>query len=42
MLKQNNDETKWKSRLHKLKKEINYWLKNNTDKTIELIELFYD
>jgi hypothetical protein len=37
-----NDNDEWKTRLHKLKKEINYWLKNNTTKTIHLIELFYD
>jgi hypothetical protein len=37
-----DNETEWTSRLHKLKNEIKYWLKNNTNKIIELVELFYD
>jgi len=32
----------WESRLIKLKEEINYWLKNNTEKTVEIKHLFYD
>lgn len=36
-----NDKVEWKSRLSKLKKEIKYWLNNETTKTIEVIELFY-
>ena len=32
----------WKDRLHKLEKTVNYWLNNTTNKTIELVELFYD
>jgi hypothetical protein len=33
---------KWKERLEILKKTIDYWMKNTTDKTIELIKLFYN
>ena len=36
-----NDKIEWKTRLSKLKKEIKYWLDNETTKTIEVIELFY-
>ncbi len=34
----------WKNRLESLNEQINYWLnpENKTDKTIEIVELFYD
>jgi hypothetical protein len=32
----------WTARLEVLKNQINYWLTNNTDKTIEIIQLYYD
>jgi hypothetical protein len=33
---------KWQERLNSLKENINYWLENDTDKTIEIIQLYYD
>ena len=40
----NNKKEEWESRLSSLKLQIDYWLfpTNITDKTIEVIELFYD
>jgi len=35
-------EKEWEERLNILKENIKYWLNNNTNKTIEVIELFYD
>lgn len=36
-------ETKnWNNRLEILEEQINYWLENDTDKTVEIIHLFYD
>lgn len=35
-------KTDWESRLFCLTEQINYWLINNTSKTIETIQLFYD
>ena len=32
----------WNERLEILKQTIDYWLNNKTDKTIEIIQLFYD
>ena len=32
----------WMQRLHVLEEQINYWIINRTDKTIETIQLFYD
>jgi hypothetical protein len=34
----------WNERLESLKEHVNYWLidDNKTDKTVEVIELFYD
>jgi len=34
----------WEQRLHTLEQQINYWInpENKTDKTIEIIQLFYD
>jgi hypothetical protein len=32
----------WNKRLDVLKSQIEYWTTNKTDKTVELIELFYD
>ena len=36
-----NKKNEWVMRLDRLKDEINYWIKNDTEKTIEIIELFY-
>jgi hypothetical protein len=33
---------KWDKKLNFLKETIDYWLENKTDKTIEIIELFFD
>jgi hypothetical protein len=34
-------EIEWAKRLVNLKKCIQYWTKNSTDKTLEIIELYY-
>jgi hypothetical protein len=34
-------EKEWKERVNILKKQIQYWIDNSTDKTIEIVELFY-
>lgn len=40
----NNKNDEWKSRLNVLKMQIEYWIneENKTEKTIEVIQLFYD
>lgn len=35
-------EKEWEDRLKTISNQINYWTKNNTDKTVEIIQLFYD
>ncbi len=40
-LKVNNNK-KWNERLNNLKNQIDYWNKNKTDKTVEVIQLYYD
>jgi len=35
-------EVEWNHRLDVLKNQIQYWLDNKTDKTIEIVQLFYD
>jgi len=35
-------DIEWKERLDILSSNINYWITNNTDKTVEVIQLFYD
>ena len=37
-----NNEDNWNKRLEMLKETIDYWIKHDTDKLIEPIELFYD
>ena len=32
----------WNDRLNSLEEQINYWINNVTDKTIEIIQLYYD
>jgi hypothetical protein len=32
----------WDNRINVLTEQINYWIQNSTQKTIEIIELFYD
>ena len=32
----------WSYRLNRLSETIHYWLSNRTNKTVEIIELFYD
>ncbi len=41
ILKVNNNK-KWNERLNNLKNQIDYWNKNKTDKTVEIIQLYYD
>ncbi len=36
------DKEMWKERLKILGDTVEYWLKNRTEKTVEIIELFYD
>jgi hypothetical protein len=31
----------WEIRINSLVEQINYWVKNSTEKTVEIIELFY-
>jgi len=38
--KTKNDE--WNNRLTILENQINYWIQNTTNKTVEIIQLFYD
>ena len=37
-------EKEWNERLNTLKEQIDYWInpENKTDKTVEVIQLFYD
>lgn len=35
-------KTEWLNRLASLQQQIDYWLHNTTDKTIETVQLFYD
>ncbi len=37
-----NNKNKWNDRLSNLKTQIDYWIQNQTDKTIEIIQLYYD
>ena len=32
----------WVNRLNNLKEQINYWLINKTEKTVEIIQLYFD
>jgi hypothetical protein len=34
-------KVEWESRIDVLKEQIRYWMKNRTEKTVEIIELFY-
>lgn len=34
-------QTEWEERIDSLKQQIQYWIDNTTDKTIEIVELFY-
>jgi hypothetical protein len=36
------NKTEWNKRLDMLAEQIQYWSENNTHKTLEIIELFYD
>jgi hypothetical protein len=36
------NEKKWEERIKNLKTQIQYWIENPTDKTIEIVELYYD
>jgi hypothetical protein len=36
-----NKQIEWNERIDALNKQIQYWIDNQTDKTIEIIELFY-
>jgi vacuolar-type H+-ATPase subunit H len=34
-------ENEWDERINSLKEQIQYWINNPTEKTVEIIELFY-
>lgn len=34
-------QTEWEERIETLKQQIQYWIDNPTEKTIEIIELFH-
>ena len=34
-------QNEWEKRIESLKQEIQYWIENKTEKTIEIVELFY-
>jgi len=34
--------SEWEERINILNQQIQYWIDNKTNKTIEIIELFYD
>jgi Holliday junction resolvasome RuvABC endonuclease subunit len=36
-----NKKIEWNERIDTLNKQIQYWIDNQTEKTIEIIELFY-
>jgi hypothetical protein len=40
-LKVNNNK-KWNERLNTLKNKVDYWVNNETEKTVELVPLYYD
>ncbi len=37
-----NKEKEWNDRLETLKDQVNYWIENESDKAIEVIQLYYD
>jgi hypothetical protein len=34
-------EQEWANRIDSLKQQIQYWVENTTEKTVEIVELFY-
>jgi len=34
--------SEWNERIEILNQQIQYWINNKTDKTVEIVELFYD
>jgi hypothetical protein len=37
-----HDKKEWNTRMNALVDQVNYWLENTTDKTVEVINLFFD
>jgi hypothetical protein len=37
-----NDSKEWKKRLQQLSEQLQYWVDNKTEKTVEIIQLYYD
>jgi hypothetical protein len=37
-----NKKEEWENRINRLLEEIEYWIENKTEKTLEVIQLFYD
>jgi hypothetical protein len=42
LLVKEKDKDKWNERLNNLKDAVEYWINNTTDKTIEIIQMYYD
>ncbi len=34
-------QSEWEARINVLKEQIQYWIENTTEKTVEIVELFY-
>jgi hypothetical protein len=41
-LSNKRNHREWRMRLDSLKEQIQYWIVNRTDKTVEVVQLFYD
>ena len=37
-----NKKAEWEQRLNSLKESLNYWISNKTEKTVEIVQLYYD
>ncbi len=37
-----NNKKQWNLRLERLKEQVEYWIENKTDKTVQIVYLFYD
>ncbi len=37
-----NNKKQWNLRLERLKEQVEYWIENKTDKTLQIVYLFYD
>lgn len=37
-----NKVAEWEQRLNSLKESLHYWISNKTEKTVEVVQLYYD